>query len=106
MPSKAGEIQSEGLLFATLATALVLFIAARMSPAIGEAADRSDRFLKKLDGVAPPTEVAENPAPIAGFVIGVMGIVLGVIGLGGLAPFNWLTIAIGAGLLLVGLAMR
>jgi solute:Na+ symporter, SSS family len=104
-PSKASQIQSESLLFATLATIVVLFAAASRWPAQGEAADRSNRFLKKLGGTAPPTEVADNPAPIAGFVIAMMGVVLAVIGMGTLARLNWLTISTGVGLLVVGLAM-
>jgi solute:Na+ symporter, SSS family len=104
--SKASEIQSESLLFATLATVIVLFVAAYMLPVKGEAADRSNRFLKKLDGTALPTEAGENPAPIAGLVIGVMGVVLAVIGMGALARLNWLTVGIGVGLVIIGLAMR
>jgi SSS family solute:Na+ symporter len=103
---KASEIQSESLLFATLATVIVLFVAAYMLPVKGEAADRSNRFLKKLDGTALPTEAGENPAPIAGLVIGVMGVVLAVIGMGALARLNWLTVGTGVGLVIIGLAMR
>jgi solute:Na+ symporter, SSS family len=105
-PAKAGNIQSEGLLLATLTTAIVLVLAGRAFPAKGEAADRSNRFLKKLGRIAPPAEAAESPAPIAGLVIAVMGVVLVVIGAGALTRFNWLTIATGAGLLGIGLAMN
>jgi hypothetical protein len=105
-PSKAGNIQSEGLLLATLTTAIVLVFAGRLFPSTGEAADRSNRFLTKLGRTAPPAEAAESPAPIAGLVIAVIGFVLAVIGLGALTRFNWLTIGTGAGLLAIGLAMN
>jgi cytochrome c biogenesis protein CcdA len=94
------------LLLATFATTVVLLLAALLFPVKGEAADRSDRFLEKLGGSAPSTVAVENPAPIAGLVIGVMGVVLSVIGMGVFTRPNWLTIGTGLGLLAIGLAMR
>jgi SSS family transporter len=105
-PSNASRIQSMSLLLATCATTVALLLAAWLFPAKGEAADRSNRFQEKLGGSAPPTADAENPAPIAGLIIGVMGVVLAVIGTGVLARTNWLTIGTGLGLLAIGLAMR
>jgi hypothetical protein len=85
---------------------VVLLLAAWLFPAKGEAADRSNRFQAKLEGSAPSTVDAESPAPIAGLIIGVMGLVLAVIGTGVLARTNWLTMGTGLGLLAIGLAMR
>jgi solute:Na+ symporter, SSS family len=105
-PSNASQIQSVSLLLATCATSVVLLLAAWLFPAKGEAADRSNRFQAKLEGSAPSTVDAESPAPIAGLIIGVMGLVLAVIGTGVLARTNWLTMGTGLGLLAIGLAMR
>ena len=94
------------LLLATFATAIVLLLAARLFPVKGEAADRSICFLEKLGGSAAPTVDAENPAPIAGLVIGVMGVVLAVIAHGFTHQTEWADHWDWLGLLAIGLAMR
>jgi SSS family solute:Na+ symporter len=104
--SNASNIESLTVPSETVVTGLVLFLAAILFPVKGEAADRSARFSEKLGKLALPTGVVEDPAPIAGLVIGVMGVVLAVLGMGVLAKPNLLTIGTGLGLLAIGLGMR
>lgn len=105
-PEEVSKIQGASVVVATLVVSLILFLAWWLFPVKGEAADRSARFLEKLGRLAPPTEAVENPGPIAGLVIGVMGVVLSVVGMGVLSRPNILTIGTGLGLLAIGLAMR
>jgi solute:Na+ symporter, SSS family len=105
-PSKANGIQAASIVWSVVITSLVVFFAAWLFPARGEAADRSTRFMEKLGRPAAPTESAENPGKIAGLVIGVMGVVLAVVGVGVFGRLSLLTIGTGLVLLAIGLAMR
>jgi SSS family transporter len=104
--AEAGKVQGASLVAATLVSALVLFLAGWLFPVQGEAADRSARFFEQLKRLAPPSEAVDDPAPIAGLVIGVMGVVLFLLGVGVLAESNRLTAGTGLGLSAIGLAMR
>lgn len=104
--AEASKVQGASLVTATLVSAFVLFLAGWLFPVQGEAADRSALFFEQLKRLAPPTEAVDDPAPIAGLVIGVMGVVLFMLGMGVLAESNRLTAGTGMGLTVIGLAMR
>jgi len=84
-----------------------LVVAAYAFPATGEAAQRASAFFDRLARPALSTSVAEiSPAPVAGLVIGLMGLVLLAIGSGLLTPHAYgLTLAAGAVLTIIGAAM-
>ena len=87
-------------------TALTLVIAAHAFPAQGEAAERASRFSAQLARAAPPSQTEASPAPVAGLVIAIMGLVLVVVGSGiSPNPHSTLTLATGALLAFVGISM-
>ncbi len=92
-PVSPTAFQAVSILVSTAATTLVLAAAAVWFPATGEAANRTAKFFAALERPSVPVEATVvNPAPIAGLVVGVMGLVLLVIGLGVL-PSTSLTTA-------------
>ncbi len=82
-PASPTAFQAVSILACTAATTLVLAAAAVWFPARGEAAERAATFFAALERPSLSAEgTVADPAPIAGLVIGVMGLVLAVIGLG------------------------
>jgi Na+/proline symporter len=88
-------------------TTLVLVVAAYAFPASGEAAERASAFFGRLAQPAISTSAAPaSPAPVAGLVIGLMGLVLLVIGSGVLTPRAYaLTLGTGGALAVIGATM-
>jgi SSS family solute:Na+ symporter len=105
-PSSLGEFQAMSIVIPAFITTLVLF-AARYFPVSGEARDRAERFFARL---SQPSQIPAGdilgPAPIAGSVIAVMGVVL-VLMSSGFLPFprNFLTMGTGGVFVLIGTAM-
>jgi hypothetical protein len=88
-------------------TTLLLVVAAYAFPATGEAAERASAFFDRLARPAISTSVPEiSPAPMAGLVIGIMGLVLVVIGSGWVTSHaNMLTLGTGGALAVIGATM-
>jgi Na+/proline symporter len=103
-PATLSSFQAASLAIPTAITALVLVVAANAFPASGEAAERATAFLDRLRRPAVPSAAYEgSPTPLAGLVIGLMGLVLLVIGSGLLTPRAYrLTLATGAVLVVIG----
>lgn len=105
-PANLSVFQAASILIPVGVTALVLVVAAYAFPARGEAAERASRFMTQLGHSAPASEGQVSPAPVAGAVIGIMGLVLLVLGSGiATIPKNTLTLGTGVILSLIGLAM-
>ena len=85
---------------------LVLVVAAYVFPARGEAAERASQFLWQLGRSALASENQVSPAPVAGVVIAIMGLVLAVTG-SGIANVRRNTLTLGTGMMLglIGLGM-
>jgi solute:Na+ symporter, SSS family len=89
-------------------TAAVLAASAIWFPATGEAADRASRFFLTLRQPSIATKVdAASPTPIAGRVIGIMGLALVIVGLGAFSNTRLNRITLGMGILfgLIGSGM-
>jgi SSS family transporter len=107
-PASPTSFQALGIVVSTLSTVLVLVGAALWFPARGEAAERASQFFAALERPSTPAEVTvASPAPIAGLVIGIMGVVLCVIGLGVLPSTSRsvVTLIMGVVFAAIGVAM-
>jgi solute:Na+ symporter, SSS family len=105
-PVDLSAFQAASILVPASFTALVLVVAANAFPARGEAAERASRFWARLGRTTPPSDGEASPAPVAGFIIAVMGLVLVVIGSGiSNQPHSKLTLLTGALLGIVGTSM-
>jgi Na+/proline symporter len=106
-PTNVGEFQAISIVVPTVITTLVLFIAARYFPVAGEARERAERFFARLSQPSRiPAGEIPSPAPIAGTIIAVMGVVLLALS-SGFLPFsrNFLTMGTGGAFVLIGAAM-
>jgi hypothetical protein len=100
-PANLSSFQAESIVIPAGVTTLVLIVAAHAFPATGEAAERASAFFDRLARPAISTSTSEiSPAPVAGLVIGLMGLVLLVIGSGLLTPRAY-TLTLGTGAVLV-----
>ncbi len=106
-PSNLSAFQAASIVIPAVFTALVLVVTAYAFPARGEAAERAAHFLARLAQPAVATvEAPSSPAPVAGLVIGVMGLVLLVVGSGTIVPHtSRLTLGTGALLAAIGAVM-
>ena len=105
-PANIGTFQAASIVVPAGITALVLVVAAYAFPAKGEAAERASQFLGRLGRTALASASQASPAPVAGLVIAIMGLVLVVTGSGVAAvPANTLTLGIGTMLGLIGWVM-
>jgi SSS family transporter len=105
-PVDLSAFQAASILVPAGLTALVLVVAAYAYPARGEAAERASRFWERLGQTAPASKDEASPAPVAGMVIAVMGLVLAAIGSGVAGfPDSMLTLVTGAFLGIVGLSI-
>ena len=103
-PVNLSSFQAASILIPTGITMLVLVVAAYAFPARGEAAARASAFFERLAQPSLSTlETDVSPAPVAGLVIALMGLVLLVIGSGLLTQHVYtLTLATGVGLVAIG----
>jgi Na+/proline symporter len=106
-PAALSSFQAASIVIPAVITSLVLVVAAYAFPATGEAAERASAFFDRLARPAFSTSVAEiSPAPVAGLVIGLMGLVLLAVGSGLFTSRSYtLTLAAGAMLTIIGAAM-
>ncbi len=106
-PADLIAFQAASIVVPAVATGLVLAAAARWLPASGEAAARAARFFARLAEPALPAATSQaSPAPLAGIVIVLMGVILSVVGSGTLAgSANPLTLGVGGLLALIGGAL-
>ena len=108
-PHNAGRYQSESIIIPTLITLAVLWTAAKWFPTQGAEKERATRFAHGLSQASVTTETAAiNPAPIAGIVIGIMGVVLALIGIAPLfagQALARLTVAMGGVFTAIGIGM-
>jgi solute:Na+ symporter, SSS family len=106
-PANLSSFQAASIVIPAALTTLVLAAAAYAFPAKGEAATRASAFFDSLalPSISTP-ETAVSPAPVAGLVIGLMGLVLLVLGSGLLLQRAYtLTLGTGAGLVVIGTIM-
>lgn len=107
--SDSGAFQAASILIPTVCVFLVLWGWATWFPAHGNEKERATRFIAGLSLSSRESEgLVANPAPIAGLVIGTMGVTLIVVGM--LAPalggkISLLTVGMGAFFFLAGAAM-
>jgi len=106
-PASLSSFQAASIVIPAGITTLVLVVAAYAFPATGEAAERASAFFDRLARPALSTSAVEiSPAPVAGLVIGLMGLVLLVIGSGLLTPRAYtLTLGTGAVLVVIGVML-
>ncbi len=106
-PANLGTYQAASLAVPTGITLLVLVAAAYAFPARGEAAARASAFFDRLHRPVTSTAASDvSPGPVAGLVIGLMGLVLLAIGCGVLTPRAYtLTLITGGVLVAIGLIM-
>ncbi len=108
-PQNLGAFQAESIVIPAAFTFLVLWVAARWFPARGAEKERANRFVGGLTETSAVTKgTIANPAPIAGLVIGMMGIVLVILGFVPLFEgkrLSVLTLAMGAIFAGIGAAM-
>ena len=105
-PANLSAFQAASILIPAGITALVLVVAAYAFPPRGEAAERASQFLARLGRTAIASESQASPAPVAGLVIAIMGLVLAVTGSGvAAARANTLTLGTGIMLGLIGWVM-
>lgn len=94
-------------LTSTLVTTVLLLVSMQRFPIVGDAAARASTFFDQLRRPAAASASSENPAPVAGLVIAIMGVVLIIIGIGPFASTrNHLTLAVGTLLSILGLVMQ
>jgi len=104
-PASLSSFQAASIVIPAGITTLVLVVAAYAFPATGEAAERASAFFDRLARPALSTSAVEiSPAPVAGLVIGLMGLVLLVIGSGLLTPRAY-TLTLGTGAVLVAIGV-
>ena len=104
-PASLSSFQAASIVIPAGITTLVLVVAAYAFPATGEAAERASAFFDRLARPTLSTSAAEiSPAPVAGLVIGLMGLVLLVIGSGLLTPRAY-TLTLGTGAVLVAIGV-
>jgi Na+/proline symporter len=103
-PANLSSFQAASIVIPAGITTLVLVVAAYAFPATGEAAERASAFFGRLARPAISSSTSEiSPAPLAGLVIGLMGLVLLVIGSGWVTPqANTLTLGTGGALAAIG----
>jgi SSS family transporter len=106
-PANLSSFQAVSLAIPAGITTLVLVVAAYGFPASGEAGERAAAFLDRLARPAISTSASDvSPGPVAGLVIGLMGLVLLVIGSGLVTPpANTLTLGTGGALAAIGMIM-
>jgi Na+/proline symporter len=106
-PPNLGTYQAASLAIPTGITILVLVVAAYAFPARGEAEERAAAFFDRLARPAISTAASDvSPTPVAGLVIGLMGLVLCVIGSGLLTARAYtLTLGTGGVLVVIGAIM-
>ncbi len=103
-PGNLSSFQAASIVIPAGITTLVLVVAAYAFPASGEAAARASAFFDRLarPSISTP-ETGISLAPVAGLVIGLMGLVLFVIGSGLLTRHAYtLTLGTGVGLVVIG----
>jgi len=105
-PEPYGLFAAASLVGPAVGTMLVLMFAALVFPAKGNAATAASDFIAGL--ARPAIAVEDNmpsPLPIAGLVVGIMGLVLAIVGFGLVSGdrFNLLTVSVGISFLAVGL---
>ncbi len=103
-PEDLSAFQAASIVIPAVVTALALAAAARWFPATGEAAERAARFFARLAEPALPASSSHaSPAPVAGIVIALMGIILSIVGSGALGgSANPLTLGVGGLLAVLG----
>ena len=107
-PEPYGLFAAASLAGPAVGTTLVLMLAAFMFPAKGNAARVASDFIAGLARPALATEDnMPSPLPIAGLVIGIMGLVLALVGFGLVSGdrLNLLTLSVGVSFLTVGVFM-
>jgi solute:Na+ symporter, SSS family len=108
-PQSAGSFQALSIVVPAALTAAVLVIASVFFPARGAEADRSTRFSIALTQASTATTASSfSPAPIAGLVIAVMGVVLILLGLISLMThrgLNLQSLIMGGIFAVIGMAM-
>ncbi len=108
-PSDSGAFQAASILVPVACVSLVLWGWATWFPAQGKERERAARFIIGLGEPSKDSEgMVANPAPIAGLVIGVMGIALVIVGLFPLASgggISSLTLGMGALFFVIGALM-
>ncbi len=106
-PAHPASYQALSIVVPALITALVLVLAARRFPSLGEEQQRAGDFWARLHRTAQQSpRSATHPASIAGIVILVMGLVLLVLGWVVIRqPLAWLTPATGAFFTAIGAGM-
>ncbi len=106
-PASLSEFQAASIVIPTAITLLALVISAWAFPVRGEAAKRASDFFNLL---ASPSASAHqtgiNPAPVAGVVVGLMGLVLLAVGSGAFTHHLYaLTLETGAVFVAIGVLM-
>jgi Na+/proline symporter len=106
-PANLGSFQAASLAIPSGITTLVLVVAAYAFPARGEAGERASAFFERLGRPSISTAAsAVSPTPVAGLVIGLMGLVLCIVGSGLLTPRAYtLTLGTGGVLVVIGAIM-
>jgi hypothetical protein len=106
-PANLSSFQAASIVIPVAITTLVMVVAAYAFPARGAAAERSSAFFDRLARPAISTSPSEaSPGPVAGLVIGSMGLVLLVIGSGMVTPHaNTLTLGTGGALVAIGVML-
>jgi solute:Na+ symporter, SSS family len=107
-PAPFGVFDSLSLLVPAFGTALALLLAAIYMPATGRSVATTSEFFAILQrpAVELKNEIS-SPSPIAGLVIGLMGLVLVAVGAGVIpkCEANLMPVGVGIGFFVVGLAM-
>jgi hypothetical protein len=108
-PQNTGVFQAASILVPAVFTFLVLWGAAVWFPSQGQERERAARFVTGLDEPSADSGgTVSNPAPIAGLVIGVMGVALLIVGTLPLAVgenISFLTIGMGVAFFVIGAGM-
>ncbi len=106
-PASLSAFQAASILIPTGITLLVLFVAAWAFPSRGEEENRARAFFSRLSQPSiPAPQTGINPAPVAGLVVGLMGLVLIGVGSGIFAQHAYtLTLETGAVFVAIGVLM-
>lgn len=107
-PANPMNFEAVTIIISSAATVATLAIAAIWFPATGEAAERAEKFFATLrrPSISADAEVT-NPIPIAGVVIGTMGLALVIVGLGVFPStrLSLFTLGLAVVFMAIGLAM-